>query len=46
MNDVSEKLAEKIRAHSLCSETFSENCAIFEIMWENMVELDTPQMTI
>jgi len=46
MNNVSEKLAEKITAHCLCSEPSFENCAIFEIMWKNVVERDTPQMTI
>jgi len=45
MNNVLEKLAEKITAHFLCSETFSENCAIFEIMRKSVVEHDTPQMT-
>jgi hypothetical protein len=34
MNNVSDKLAEKMTAHFLCLETFSENCAIFEIMVE------------
>ena len=24
----------------------SENCAIYEIMWENIVDLDKSQMTI
>ena len=26
--------------------TFPENCAVYEIMWKNIVELDRPQMTI
>jgi len=46
MNNVSEKLADKITACCLCSEPSVENCAIFEIMWKNIVEPDTPQMTI
>jgi hypothetical protein len=25
---------------------FFENCAIYEIMWKNMVQPDRPQMTI
>ena len=41
------KVVEKIKTHILCSITFfSENCAIYEIMWKNMVESDRPQMTI
>jgi hypothetical protein len=37
---------EKIKAQFLCSITFSENRAVYEIMWENMVEPDRPLMTI
>jgi len=25
---------------------FSENCAVYETVWKNMVEPDRPQMTI
>ena len=25
---------------------FSENCAIYEIMWKNILEPDRPQVTI
>jgi hypothetical protein len=33
------KVTEKIKTHILCSRTFfSENRAIYEIMWKNMVE--------
>jgi len=32
------KVAEKIKTHILCSVTFSENRAIYETMWENIVE--------
>jgi len=39
-------VVDKIKAQILCSITFSENRAIYEIMWENMVEPDMPQMTI
>ena len=41
------KIAEKIKAHILCSVTFfSENIAIYEVIWKNMVAPDRPQMTI
>jgi hypothetical protein len=31
------KVVEKIKkTHIVCSITFSENCAIYEIMWKNM----------
>jgi hypothetical protein len=38
------KLIEEIETHFICS-TFSENHALYEIMWKNMVEPDRPQMT-
>jgi len=34
------------RTHLYSKTFFSKNCAICEIMWENIVDLDTPQMTI
>ena len=42
------KAVEKIRKHIFCSKRFflSENPAVYEIMWKNIVELDRPQMTI
>ena len=40
------KVVEKIKTHILCSVTFFENCAIYEIMWKNIVERGRPQMTI
>jgi hypothetical protein len=39
------KVVEKIRKHILFLIFFSENLAIYEIMWKNMVEPDRPQMT-
>ena len=30
----------------LCSVTFSENLAVYEIMWKNIVERGRPQTTI
>ena len=41
------KVVEKIKTHSLCSVFFfSKNCAINEIMWNNVVESDRPYMPI
>jgi hypothetical protein len=40
-------IIEKIKTHILCSITFIlKNCAIYEIMWKNIVEPDMPQVTI
>jgi hypothetical protein len=47
IKSVSDKFVEKIKTRILCSKNFfSENCAAFEIMWENMVEPERPSMTI
>jgi hypothetical protein len=46
MRNVSDKVVEKIKTHSLCSITFFANRAVYEIMWKNMVEPDRPQITI
>ena len=40
------KLVEKLKTHILCSVTFPENPAVYEIMWKNVVEPDRPQTTI
>ena len=41
------KVVEQITKHILCSVTFStENRAVYEIMWENIVEQGRPQATI
>jgi len=41
------KVVEIIKPHILCSViTFFENCALYEIMWKNIVEPDRPQMAI
>ena len=40
------KVVEKIQTYILCSITVSENRAVYEIMWKNMVKLDTPRMSI
>jgi hypothetical protein len=39
-------VVEKIKTHILFSITFSENRDVYEVMWKNMVEPDSPQMTI
>jgi hypothetical protein len=37
---------EEIKIRILFSRTVFENCAIYEIMWKNIIEPDRPQMTI
>jgi hypothetical protein len=47
MKNVSDKGEENIKTHILCSITFfSENRAVYEIMWKNIVQQGMPQMTI
>jgi len=48
MRNVSDKLVETIKTHTLCSIMFFffENRALYEKMWKNIVEPDRPQMTI
>ena len=41
------EVVEKIKTHILYPVTFFfENCAVYEIMWENIVWRDRPQRTI
>jgi len=40
------KVLEPIKTHFVCNNLFSENHAIYEIMWRNMVQPDRPQVTI
>ena len=40
------KAVQKIKTHILCSATFYENRAVYEIMWKNIVERGRPQMAI
>ena len=40
------KVVDKTKIQIFCSITSSKNCAIYEIMWNNKVQLDRPQMTI
>jgi len=48
MNNVSDKIVEKIKTHILlvCSIPYLENCAVYEIAWKNKVEPGRPQMAI
>ena len=39
------RIVEKIETHILCSVTFSENRAVYELMWKNIVEPGRPQIT-
>jgi len=40
------KLEEKIKTYMLCLITFSENCAVYEMMWNNIVEWGRAHMTV
>jgi hypothetical protein len=40
------KVVEKIKAHIYASINFFENLAVYDIMWENIVEPDRPQMAM
>ena len=40
------KVVEKIKTPILCAVTFSENCAVYEIIQKNKVEADVPQVTM
>jgi hypothetical protein len=42
---LSKQELEKLKTQILCSITFSENRAVYEIMWKHLVEPDSPQMT-
>jgi hypothetical protein len=47
MRNISDKRCrENQGTHFTFSNSFSENLAIYEIMWKNMVEPDRPDMTI
>jgi hypothetical protein len=38
------RVVDKTKTHILCSISFSENHAVYEIMWKNVVEMDKPQI--
>jgi len=42
MGNVSDKSCKEDQTHILCSITVFENIAMYEIMWENIVEPDMP----
>ena len=46
VKNISDKRCRGNQNAVLCSKTFSENHAFYEIMWENLVELDWLQMII
>jgi hypothetical protein len=46
MRNVSDKVVQKIKTHFMFNNFFSENRAVYEIMWKNMVEPNRPKMTI
>jgi uncharacterized membrane protein YbaN (DUF454 family) len=39
-------IVEKTKTHILCSITFFQNLVVYDIMWENIVELERQWMTI
>jgi hypothetical protein len=39
-------LGKKIKTYFIVQKYCVENCAVYEIMWENIAHSDTPQMTI
>jgi len=40
------KVVEKIKSHFMYNNSFfSENLAVYEIMWKNMAQTEKPQMT-
>jgi hypothetical protein len=43
---VQTEVVQKFKTQMLCSVTFSENHAVYEIMWKNMVEPDRPEVSI
>jgi len=47
MKNVSDKSCkENQNTHVVLSNFFYENCAVYEIMWKNVVEPDMPQIAI
>jgi len=40
------KVLDKIGTHLISRILLPENCAVYEIMWKNMVERGTPQMAV
>jgi len=46
MRNVSDKVVEKVKTHSLCSITFFRKSCLWEIMWKNMAQPDRIQTII
>jgi hypothetical protein len=47
MRNISDRCCrENQNTHFMINNSFSENRAIYEIMWKNMVEPDRPEMTV
>jgi hypothetical protein len=47
MINTSNIIVEQIKTHIVCSTIFfSENPAVYKIIWEYMLEPDRPQMTV
>ena len=46
MKNVSDEIVEKIKTHSMSNDFFSENRAICDIMWKNVVDTERSQKTI
>jgi hypothetical protein len=40
------KVLQKIRTHILCPITFFQNCAVYGIMWKNVIQPERPQISI
>ena len=45
-NVLNKRNRENQNTHFIFDNLFAENCAVYEIMWKNIVELCRPQMTI
>jgi hypothetical protein len=45
-NVLDRSCTEKKNTHFILNNFFSESCALYEIRWKNLVELERPQMTI
>jgi hypothetical protein len=46
MRTTLDKVAEKMKTHIHVQQHFSENRAVYEILWKNRVKPDRPQMRI
>jgi len=46
IRNIPDKIAGKSKTHILCSITFFENRALFEIKWKNSVKPKRPQITL